>query len=111
MSAPALEIETKFDVSLSYVVPALDGVDGVASVDEPVEHRLEAQYFDTADLRPARARITLRRRTGGAWRSGWAADPPDQPSSARKCSSSVSSSFRVPPLSAHTSSAAVKAEK
>ena len=42
----------------------------MASVDAPVEHRLEAQYFDTADLRLAGARITLRRRTGGP-DDGW----------------------------------------
>jgi len=65
-----LEIETKFDVPVPYAVPELAGVDGVASADAPVEHRLEAQYFDTADLRLARARITLRRRTGGP-DDGW----------------------------------------
>jgi CHAD domain-containing protein len=39
--------------------------DGVAA-----EHRLEAVYFDTADLRLAAAGLTLRRRTGGD-DSGW----------------------------------------
>lgn len=68
--AEQLEIETTFDVPPTYVVPDLSGVEGVASVDDPVEHRLEAQYFDTADLRLAQARITLRRRTGGV-DDGW----------------------------------------
>jgi CHAD domain-containing protein len=35
-----------------------------------VRHRLEATYFDTADLRLARAHLTLRRRTGGE-DAGW----------------------------------------
>ncbi len=39
-------------------------------MDKPVEHRLEAEYFDTRDLRLASAQITLRRRTGGA-DAGW----------------------------------------
>ena len=46
------------------------GWTGVATVDAPVEHALEAVYLDTADLRLLRARITLRRRTGGA-DAGW----------------------------------------
>ena len=39
---------------------------GVAPVveGEPVRQRLEATYFDTADLRLASAGLTLRRRTG-----------------------------------------------
>jgi CHAD domain-containing protein len=65
-----LEIERKFDVDGSFTLPDLGCVPGVASVDEPVEHRLEAAYFDTTDLRLAQARITLRRRTGG-FDAGW----------------------------------------
>src|SRR4051812_22028558 len=37
---------------------------------EPVQHRLAATYFDTADLRLAAAGLTLRRRTGGD-DAGW----------------------------------------
>ncbi|WP_040338913.1 CYTH and CHAD domain-containing protein [Candidatus Blastococcus massiliensis] len=70
MRADHLEIETKFDVPATFVVPDLTVVDGVTSADAPVEHRLEARYFDTADLRLAQARITLRRRTGGT-DDGW----------------------------------------
>ncbi|WP_170977785.1 CYTH domain-containing protein, partial [Blastococcus sp. CCUG 61487] len=70
MRAGHLEIETKFDVSPSFVVPDLIGTAGVATADAPVEHALEARYFDTADLRLAGARITLRRRTGGP-DDGW----------------------------------------
>jgi CHAD domain-containing protein len=65
-----LEIETKYDVAEDFQLPALDGLDGVASVDPPVEHGLEAVYHDAADLRLLRARVTLRRRTGGP-DAGW----------------------------------------
>jgi CHAD domain-containing protein len=65
-----LEIETKYDVGETFELPALDGLDGVASVDPPVEHGLEAVYHDAADLRLLRARVTLRRRTGGP-DAGW----------------------------------------
>jgi CHAD domain-containing protein len=65
-----LEVETKYDVDDGFVVPDLNGLPGVAAVDAPVEHALEAVYLDTADLRLLRARITLRRRTGGP-DAGW----------------------------------------
>jgi CHAD domain-containing protein len=65
-----LEIETKYDVGVDFVLPGLDGLDGVASVDPPVEHALEAVYHDAEDLRLLRARVTLRRRTGGP-DAGW----------------------------------------
>lgn len=65
-----LEIETKYDVDEGFALPCLSGLPGVATVHEPVEHLLEAVYLDTDDLRLLRARITLRRRTGGA-DAGW----------------------------------------
>jgi CHAD domain-containing protein len=64
------EIERKYDVDPATIMPTLVGVDGVARVGQPVEHLLEAVYYDTADLDLARSRITLRRRTGGA-DAGW----------------------------------------
>ena len=69
MTTGHLEIERKFDVDEAFTLPALAGT-GIAAVDAPVEHDLEAVYHDTADLRLLRARATLRRRTGGA-DSGW----------------------------------------
>jgi CHAD domain-containing protein len=65
-----LEVERKFDVDGDFALPDLTDVDGVATADPPVEHALEAVYHDTADLRLARARVTLRRRTGGH-DAGW----------------------------------------
>jgi CHAD domain-containing protein len=70
MASEHVEIERKFDVATSFALPDLRGVAGVGSVAAPAEHRLEAVYFDTPDLRLARARITLRRRTGGP-DAGW----------------------------------------
>ena len=66
----AVEIERKFDVEEEAILPSPRDLPGVARVDRPVEHRLEAEYFDTEDLRLASARITLRRRTGGE-DAGW----------------------------------------
>ncbi|HEV7186790.1 MAG TPA: CYTH and CHAD domain-containing protein [Blastococcus sp.] len=65
-----LEVESKYDVDEGFAVPDLTDLPGVASIDDPVEHHLEAVYFDTADLRLLRARVTLRRRTGGP-DAGW----------------------------------------
>ncbi len=65
-----LETELKFEVSPDFVMPDLRSVaDGVAVTDPEVD-LLVATYFDTADLRLAHARITLRRRTGGS-DAGW----------------------------------------
>lgn len=70
MTSGHLEVETKYDVDDAFELPPLDGLDGVATVDAPVEHSLEAVYHDAVDLRLLRARVTLRRRTGGA-DAGW----------------------------------------
>ena len=69
-AARVVEIERKFDVEETVLFPSLQDLPGVARVDQPVEHRLEAEYFDTEDLRLASAEITLRRRTGGE-DAGW----------------------------------------
>jgi len=65
-----VEIETKYDVDQHAVLPALHELPGVAAVEQPVELHLEAVYFDTAGLDLARAKVTLRRRTGGE-DDGW----------------------------------------
>ena len=65
-----LETEQKFDVSQDFVVPDLSGVLDASGVTEPEVRLLTASYFDTADLRLAAAKITLRRRTGGT-DAGW----------------------------------------
>ena len=70
MATEQLEVERKFDVDPTFAVPDLAGLGDTASVEGPVEHGLEAVYFDTPDLRLIASRITLRRRTGGT-DEGW----------------------------------------
>src|SRR4051794_27313526 len=70
MAEEHVEIERKFDVDDTFALPELGALPGVAAVDAPVEHNREAASFDTADLRLARNRVTLRRRTGGT-DAGW----------------------------------------
>lgn len=65
-----LETELKFDVGPDFVIPDLSGVAGGLTVAEPATTLLIATYYDTAGLLLAAARITLRRRTGGA-DEGW----------------------------------------
>lgn len=65
-----VETELKFEVGLGFVLPDLGGLIGGSAVSAPQVYHLVASYFDTADLRLAKARITLRRRTGGA-DAGW----------------------------------------
>ena len=60
----ATETERKYDVPADFELPHLSGL-GAAETQE-----LDATYFDTDDLRLARNRRTLRRRTGGA-DAGW----------------------------------------
>lgn len=69
-SRDALEIERKFDVTEATSLPDLLTLPGVRRIDQPVDHRLEAVYFDTGDLTLATNHITLRRRTGGD-DAGW----------------------------------------
>ena len=65
-----VEVEEKYDVDEDTPLPDLSGLPGVAAVAPPEEHELEATYVDTPGLALARARITLRRRTGGH-DAGW----------------------------------------
>lgn len=70
MGSGQLEVERKFEAGPDAVLPDLTGIGAVASAGDPVPHELDATYYDTPDLRLARARITLRRRTGGT-DAGW----------------------------------------
>ena len=65
-----VEIERKVEPGPGFSLPDLTAVEGVAGTGEAVQHTLSATYFDTADLRLARAGLTLRRRTGGT-DAGW----------------------------------------
>ncbi|WP_230565965.1 CYTH and CHAD domain-containing protein [Saccharothrix luteola] len=70
MSRSVHETERKYEAPGGAALPDLTGLPGVAAVAGPEEQRLEAVYYDTADLRLARAGLTLRRRTGGD-DAGW----------------------------------------
>jgi CHAD domain-containing protein len=96
MVVEQLEIERKFDVDATFVLPRLADVPGVAEVRAPVEHALEAAYYDTADLRLARARVTLRRRTGGT-DAGWHLKLPAVAGARRELHSPLGRAARTPP--------------
>ncbi|MEJ6014458.1 CYTH and CHAD domain-containing protein [Corynebacterium sp. H127] len=66
----AMEVEVKYAASQTTEVPELALIDGIAAVSSTAVHNLSARYFDTADLRLTRSKITLRRRTGGK-DAGW----------------------------------------
>jgi CHAD domain-containing protein len=70
MTTDVDEIETKYDIPDGADVPPLADLPGVARTLWPAPLRLEADYYDTADLRLIRSGITLRRRTGGI-DDGW----------------------------------------
>ena len=65
------ETERKYEAdSAVLTLPPLDDLPQVASVSAAEEQILEADYYDTSDLRLLRAGVTLRRRHGGT-DSGW----------------------------------------
>ncbi len=72
MAAPSsvTERERKYEIVAGSGVPRLVGVAGVETQDDPVEHVLDASYYDTETFRLARGGITLRRRVGGP-DAGW----------------------------------------
>ncbi|EIV94565.1 CYTH and CHAD domain-containing protein [Frankia sp. QA3] len=70
MATGVREIERKYAVESTFVLPRLSAVAGVATARTRRAVSLEAVYYDTDDLRLARNRITLRRRTGGS-DAGW----------------------------------------
>ncbi len=65
-----IETERKYEADAAARLPELTGLPTVAAQSEADEFRLDAEYFDTADLRLLRAGITLRRRRGGH-DAGW----------------------------------------
>jgi CHAD domain-containing protein len=68
--SPVTERERKYEIVAGSGVPRLVGVGGVETQDDPVEHVLDASYYDTETFRLARGGITLRRRVGGT-DAGW----------------------------------------
>jgi CHAD domain-containing protein len=70
MSTQMTEIERKYEADVATAVPDLSGLPGVAAESGLAEIALEAEYYDTDDLRLLRAGVTLRRRRGGG-DEGW----------------------------------------
>jgi CHAD domain-containing protein len=64
------ETERKYDATDTMELPDPAGLPGLATGPAAQEQHLEAMYFDTSDLRLARAGVTLRRRAGGS-DPGW----------------------------------------
>jgi CHAD domain-containing protein len=91
-----LEVERKFDVPTSFALPDLSTVPGVSAARGPEERSLEAVYHDTADLRLARGRVTLRRRTGGP-DEGWHVKLPGENGARRELHSPLGRATKTPP--------------
>ncbi len=70
MAAQAHETEIKYEASVGASLPSFDALPQVARTRRAASEELDAEYFDTDDLRLIRAGITLRRRRGGH-DAGW----------------------------------------
>jgi len=90
------EVERKYEIDSSTVLPELVGVDGVARASQQKTHELEATYFDTADLDLLRHRVTLRRRTGGH-DAGWHLKLPEGESTRREVRMPLDAGTDAPP--------------
>ena len=82
------EIEMKYEAGPETVLPPLEDLPTVAGEAGPDEEKLEAEYYDTEDLRLLRAGVTLRRRRGGK-DAGWHLKLPVGPHARRE--------IRLPP--------------
>lgn len=69
-STAGSEHERNFDVEELISMPLLHELPAVARVEQPVEHQLEAVYFDTIDLILVTRQISLRRQADGD-NAGW----------------------------------------
>ena len=70
MSTTVYETEMKYEAPPGTTVPQLDSLPSVAGTAGPQEQLLEAEYYDTDDMRLIRDGVTLRRRRGGS-DPGW----------------------------------------
>ncbi|MEU8342031.1 CYTH and CHAD domain-containing protein [Spirillospora sp. NPDC048832] len=107
-----LEIEQKYDAAADFVLPDLAGLPGVAALGEPEVRELHATYFDTADLRLAANKITLRRRRGGP-DAGWHLKMPAGPDSKQELRAPLGRPLVVPArlaglVAAHTRGAELR---
>src|ERR1700733_8252406 len=70
MTTEVRETEQKYEVEGDVALPSFADLPQVATVSEPEQETLTAEYYDTEDLRLLKAGITLRRREGGS-DEGW----------------------------------------
>jgi CHAD domain-containing protein len=90
------ETERKYEADSAILrLPPLDDLPEVASVSDPEEQILDADYYDTSGLRLLRAGITLRRRHGGS-DEGWHLKLPAGTDSRRELSRPLGSGRSVP---------------
>ncbi|SBT52034.1 CYTH and CHAD domain-containing protein [Micromonospora auratinigra] len=68
--ATVVERERKYSGDEGFRLPDLTGCGGVVTMSDATAHDLDAVYLDTPDLRLARGRCALRRRSGGP-DAGW----------------------------------------
>jgi CHAD domain-containing protein len=83
MAVDMNETEAKYEAPAGRALPDLDDLPQVAGTSGPDEEQLEAEYYDTSDLRLIRAGITLRRRRGGH-DAGWHLKLPVGPDTRRE---------------------------
>jgi CHAD domain-containing protein len=83
MATDTREVELKYEAGPGAVVPPLEDLPRVAGEAGPDEETLEAEYYDTDDLRLLRAGVTLRRRRGGH-DEGWHLKLPAGPQTRRE---------------------------
>jgi len=97
MTTDAIEIESKYDLPEGVVLPPMEALPGVAATENRRTERLEAEYFDTGDLRLIRSGVTLRRRSGGH-DDGWHLKLPVGPRTRRELREPLGSRHGQPPV-------------
>jgi CHAD domain-containing protein len=95
MAVNVNETEAKYDAPGGAAVPDLGHLPRVAATSGPDEQRLEAEYYDTDDLRLIRAGITLRRRCGGD-DEGWHLKLPVSAGTRREIRLPLGAAGRIP---------------
>src|SRR6266704_1810726 len=70
MATEITETERKYEFEPGAALPGLRGLPSVEQESGLPEQKLDADYYDTADLRLVRSSVTLRRRRGGS-DQGW----------------------------------------
>jgi inorganic triphosphatase YgiF len=70
MATTVNETERKYEAPAGTALPHLDGLPAVAGTSGPEEEVLEAEYYDTDDLRLIRAGVTRRGGAAAATRDG-----------------------------------------